>query len=200
MADLQPLLFALNYAPDLAQLAHIELIAHSNFQQILESLESVFQPWLSPPPANLSRTFLSPGQSHNLAELSIKTSEAEHIETSLAFRFEHQGRSLVYLGDSAASQKVLDLARGADLLITHCAGSDQEPKPGQLHPSAAGQLAHEAAVKGLVLSHLYSDVDPQSALASAQAGFPGPVWLAQDFLTFNLDSQGIETGAIEPLP
>jgi predicted metal-dependent phosphoesterase TrpH/ribonuclease BN (tRNA processing enzyme) len=200
MADFLPFLFALNFAPDLAQLAHIELFAHHKFEQILESIESVFQPWLTPPPANFERTFLAPGQSHRLADLIIKTTQAKHIETSLAYRFEYQGRSLVYLGDSAASRKVLNLARGADLLITHCAGSDQEPKPGHLHPSAAGELAREAEVKGLILSHLYSEVDPQPALASAQASFPGPVWLAQDFMTFNLESKGIETGAIDPLP
>ena len=189
MADFLPLLFALNYDPALSQTASLTLLARDNFEHILDDLGRVYGKWIDPGPGVLKKLYLAPGQEHRQGEVAIKTAEARHIETSLAFRFEHRGLSLVYPGDCAYCQSLLELARGADLLIAHCGGSDEAPKPLHLNPRAAGELAREAGAKGLLLSHLYRAADRDQALHSAAGSFRGPIWTSSDFMTLELSKK-----------
>lgn len=149
---------------------------------MLAGLEPVFGPWLQPPPEVLERRWLRPGQETAMGELTISTTAVAHHQFSLAFRLQAGGTSLVYLGDSEASPALARFAAGAELLICHCAGSDQAPKAGHLHPAACGRLAAEAGVWALLLSHLYRDVNPGLAVASAAGQFRGAVWAAYDHL------------------
>ena len=131
--------------------------------------------------------------------MRIATAKAQHIPTSIAFRFEYLGGSVVYLGDTAICDGVLELSRGADLLITHCAANDDKTKPGHLNPSAAASLARDAEVAGLLLSHLYREVNLEKALDSASRVYEGPVWLAHDFMTLELSADGIKVDRIQPV-
>lgn len=186
IGDLLPLLFALKYDPRLASRADMVLAGHPALSPVLEGLEGVFGDWIRPACPPLTRRFLAPGEELDLGPVRVRTEAAEHMASSLAFRIEHQGASLVYLGDSQAGEDLTYFAAGADLVIAHCAGSDEAPKPQHLYPEAAGRLAREAGAGGLLLSHLYSGVDGQQALASARRQFTGTVALAYDGLVWNL--------------
>lgn len=186
MADLIPLLFALNYDPRMKAQAGLSLVGHPGLQGVLGGLAQAFGHWLEPDPANLTPRWLQAGQSLELAGTAIHTAAAAHVATSLAYRLEHRGASLVYLGDSQATPELVEFCRGAELVIAHCAGPDDAPKPGHLTPGAAGRLAQEAGAASLLLSHLYSTMDPLQALASAQADFGGPVWLARDLSSWEI--------------
>lgn len=186
MADFIPLLFALNFDPVMREKASITCAAHEGFEDFLEGLQAAFGGWLTPEPQNLAMKYLASGQGLNLGPLAIKTQAAKHMPTSLAFRISHGGKGLVYLGDSEATDELAGFAKGADLIIAHCAGPDEASKPGHLYPRAAGELAKRAAAGHLVLSHLYRAVEPRAALASASAAFGGRVSLARDLLSFEL--------------
>lgn len=186
LCDLFALLFALRYDPEISKKARLTLLAHSALADVLESVSDVFGHWLSPSAEVLKRTFLEPGEETSLAGVKVRTAAAAHMATSLAFRLEAQGKSLVYLGDSEYSLDLLELARGADLLVAHCSGTDQNPKDGHLYPAACGRLAAEAGVKTLLLSHFYRAVDPEAAVASAKAQFTGEVLAAYDHMEIDL--------------
>ncbi len=181
LADLLPLLFALRYDPGMAQNARVHLLAHQELEPILHGLAEVLGRAVQPPEGTFHPHFLSPGQDLELGGLRITTAPARHIATSLAFRLEHQGRSLVYLGDSAYDPGLVTLARGAGLLVAHCAASEENPK--HLHPAAAGRLAAEAEVETLLLSHLNRHMDPGRAVADAGRRFSGRVLAARDLMT-----------------
>ncbi|MEW5913291.1 MAG: MBL fold metallo-hydrolase [Thermodesulfobacteriota bacterium] len=185
LGDLLPLLFALNYDPHLAG-ARLALLAHPGLEQVLAGFSAAFGKWVEPPAGALERRWLTPGQETSLGPVTIKTAAAAHHPHSLAFRLEHGGAALVYLGDSEASPQLTALAAGAGLLVCHCAGSDRSPKPGHLHPAACGRLAAEAGAQALLLSHFYCDVDPEQAAASAAEHFSGAVWAASDHLELSL--------------
>lgn len=191
MADLIPLLFALNYDPELAAQAQITLLAHPGLELLLDALDQAWGGWLNPPAPALTRCWLGPGQGTRLGGVAITTAAAAHHPLSLAWRLEAGGRSLVYLGDSEASEDLARFALGADLLICHCAGSDQEPKPGHLYPAACGKLAAQAQVGALLLSHFYRVVNPRQATASAAEHFSERIWAAFDGLQLELTSGGI---------
>jgi len=182
MSDLFALLFALRYDPVMKENARLSLVAHRAFFSALDEVAAVFGDWLRPPGQALTRIPLEPGEEADLDGVRVLTAPAAHIATSLAFRLEAGGQSLVYLGDSEYSPELARLARGADLLLSDCAGTDESPKPGHLYPAACGRLAAEAGVKTLLLSHFHRAVDPQAAISSAQNWFSGRVLAARDHL------------------
>ena len=182
MADLLPLLFALNYDPVMSARASITLLASVQFAAVLDGLKCVFGKWLDPPQPRLYRRFLQPGQAAGLGDAQVITAPARHIQTSIAFRIESEGASLVYLGDSAYCSSAVDLAHGADLLIAHLGGSPDDAKPMHLYPQAAGRLANEAGVKTLLLSHLYSTLDIGDAVRQAGSEFSGSIVAAEDLM------------------
>ena len=96
-----------------------------------------------------------------------------------------RGRKIVYTGDSMPSPTLVGMARGADVLI-HDATSDAalEEKANRYgHSSSrqAAEIAKEAGVGLLVLTHLSPRYeDPATLLADAKAVF-GNVRVADDF-------------------
>lgn len=188
ISDLLPLLFALNYDPVMNECARITLLGHSGLVFVLEGLAGVFGDWVQPPEKNLKYVWLEPGNKTEFAGLKIRVAAASHMETSLAYRLECQGLSLVYLGDSEYDPALADFALGAELLVVHCAATDSNPKPGHIGPTQAGRLAAEAEVKALLLSHLYREVDPLKAVTAAGKQFGGRVFAAEDGMVLNIKS------------
>ncbi|BAH43207.1 ribonuclease Z [Brevibacillus brevis NBRC 100599] len=93
------------------------------------------------------------------------------------------GRKIVFSGDTEPSQAVLELAKGADLLVHEAtyAHHDKELATRSGHSTAreAAQIAKEAGVKELCLTHFsprYEDEDGdfsmEDLLAEAQQIFP----------------------------
>ena len=67
-----------------------------------------------------------------------------------------QGATLVYSGDTGPNQALVDLASQADLLLIEASFRDRPDNPPDLHLSGrqAAQIATEAQVKNLVLTHI----------------------------------------------
>jgi ribonuclease BN (tRNA processing enzyme) len=110
---------------------------------------------------------------------------------SVAYRISYKGVVVVFSGDMDASAlpNIVQLARGADLLVFNCAVLDPPNSPSQLYelhtpPKKIGQAAKEAGVKSLLLSHLAPDVEGQKAAVrqSISASYAGPIAFATDRL------------------
>jgi ribonuclease BN (tRNA processing enzyme) len=110
---------------------------------------------------------------------------------SVAYRISYQGAVLVFSGDMDASAlpNLVQLAKGADLLIFNCAVLDPPASPSQLYdlhtpPKKIGQAAHDSEAKSLLLSHLAPDVLGQEPAVrrSIRASYAGPVAFASDKL------------------
>lgn len=192
IGDLPALLFALNYDPALIAAAELKFLGHAQVGRTMEDLSGVFGEWIQSAHGNFAFQEVSPQDERTLGEMSLSFCPAEHIGSSLALRVDCADASLVYLGDSQKTQELIDFAQGASLLIAHCAAPDHKPKKGHIIPREAGELAAAAGVKGLLISHLYRDVDPEQAVASAQAAFSGPVWAARDLMNLAITPQGAD--------
>ena len=101
--------------------------------------------------------------------LTITTAPVNHIASSLAYRLEYAGRSMVYSGDTDWSDSLIDLARGTDLLILEA--SNPFKVAGHLTPEEAGRLAGQAGVPRLVLTHIYPPGDAVDLAAEAGRSF-----------------------------
>jgi ribonuclease BN (tRNA processing enzyme) len=110
---------------------------------------------------------------------------------SVAYRISYKGAVLVFSGDMDASAlpNLVQLAKGADLLVFNCAVLDPPGSPSQLYdlhtpPKKIGEAARDSGVKSLLLSHIAPDVEGQEngVRKSIRASFAGPVEFATDKL------------------
>jgi ribonuclease BN (tRNA processing enzyme) len=125
------------------------------------------------------------------------------VVPAFGYRFDARDRSIVISGDTKPSDNLIELARGADVLV-HEVFYDEVavdrlvssvPNAARLkesimshHTSAedAGRVASEAGVKLLVLSHFVPAEDPtitdQMWIERARAHFGGPIVVGKDLL------------------
>lgn len=113
----------------------------------------------------------------------VSTAEVDHPVTAYAIRVTEDGPdggTLVYSGDTGPCDALVDLARGADLLLAEAAFRDGDANPPGLHLTGrqAAETAQQAGVGELVLTHIPPWHDPAAVLAEAVPHFAGPVSLA----------------------
>ena len=83
-----------------------------------------------------------------------------HKVPDLAYRFEYNGRAVVYSGDTGPAEPIRELARGADLLLHEATWSESiDGRTSRDHSSArqAGQLGAAAEAQRLALVHLHKN-------------------------------------------
>jgi ribonuclease BN (tRNA processing enzyme) len=116
---------------------------------------------------------VGPGE-WELGPFAVTTARTAHPVECYAIRLTAGGRSLVYTGDTGASDDVVRLAAGADVLLAEAAHPDQPGLPQALHLTGreAGEHAAAAGVGRLLLTHIPAWVDPAAQLAAARAAFP----------------------------
>jgi ribonuclease BN (tRNA processing enzyme) len=111
---------------------------------------------------------------------------------ALAYRIEEGGGAIAYTGDTGYDASLVELARGADLLVSECSFPDGRDEEGHLTPSLVGRIAAEAAVERVLLVHLYPVQfrHPSSAAIvrdSVRRYFDGQVEIAEDGLEIEVD-------------
>jgi ribonuclease BN (tRNA processing enzyme) len=136
--------------------------AHAASREEPESLEDVF-----------AFSTLRPG-SFRLGPCTVTVAPMRHICEAYGFRVECGGRSLVFSGDTAACPELVELARGADVLLADTAWLDRGPRPDNLHMSGreAARVAVEAGVGRLLLTHVLPWSDRDAVFADAALVFP----------------------------
>ena len=97
-------------------------------------------------------------------DLQIEMRPAHHTPGALHMAFQSGPHRVVYSGDTSPSEQLVEMTRGADLLICECAGSDERPIPGHMTPSDVADLVEAATPTQVWLTHLYPHVDPEKAL------------------------------------
>jgi ribonuclease BN (tRNA processing enzyme) len=134
----------------------------------------------------------------------VRAARVSHppIEHAFGYRFDTGDRSIVISGDTAFSPDLLELARGADVLVheaLYLPGIERTAAkvanaPGLLdhivrshtRVEDAARLASEAGVKKLVLSHLVPSDDPLVTedhwLSAAKQHFSGEIVVGRDLL------------------
>ena len=105
---------------------------------------------------------------------------------TLAYRLEYAGSSFVLSSDQNGSDpRFVEFARGADVLVVHFAGSEFGTGfAAQLHakPSVWGQIATDANVGRLVLSHIMATGDLETNLEYLQENYQGLLTVGEDLL------------------
>ncbi len=177
--DLASLLFA-KRTPWLSNAPSLTLRGGAGLEDWLEDLRSVFHPWLDPLGYELRvQTYSGEFEAEGLV---VKAAPVKHHPSSLAYRFEEDGASLVISGDTDECEDLVELARGADLLVTECSFPEQQAVPGHLTPRKAARMAQRAGVKRLLLTHFYPPCEGAEILGICREEFSGDTRMAYDYM------------------
>jgi ribonuclease BN (tRNA processing enzyme) len=117
----------------------------------------------------------------DVGPFTVTAAPMSHPVEAYGFRVEHDGAAIAYSGDTGECDELVDLARGADLLLAEASFLDRPDLPAELHLTArqAGEHAARADAGRLVLTHLVPWNDPARTLAEAKAsGYHGHIELA----------------------
>jgi len=137
----------------------------------------------------------------------ITVGKATHVEPfleCLAYRLDGEDGSVCYTGDSGASDDIVALAKGCDMLI-HMNHYFSGTAPSQAYRAACGnhrdnaEIAKQAGVKTLVLTHLLAQIDQprirEQIVHEIQRVFDGKVVWGEDLMQLTL--AGPTIGKIE---
>ncbi|MDP6685763.1 MAG: MBL fold metallo-hydrolase [Candidatus Omnitrophota bacterium] len=123
-----------------------------------------------------------------LGGLSISTKTLVHHGGGMGYRIlTPKGKIVVYSGDTDYTKDIIELSKGADILITECSTPDEVKMNGHLTPTTAGKVAHQAKVKKLVLVHLYPICDESDIITPCKKEYSGEIIIGQDLMQFEVD-------------
>jgi ribonuclease Z len=126
---------------------------------------------------------------------TVRAADTVHAQPwleSLAYRVDAGGASIAFTGDTEPVDSVLELARGADALVCMCWDTDRAMEEdglsgGMTGTTRAGELAAEAGVGTLILTHIGPHLDQpevrEEGLREAEAAFGGPVVFGEELVS-----------------
>ena len=190
-AELVPFLFATKY-PDLDQRKiPLTVIAGAGFSDFYGKLTAAYGHWIEIAPGmfHIQELDNKGHDTRSFEAFSVDSAPVAHNEESIAYRITTlAGKSVIYSGDTDYSESLVNLARGADLLICECALPDEFQVKGHLTPSLAGKIAARAGVKKLVLTHFYPECDQVDVAQQCRKTYSGPLVLAEDLMRIGVGS------------
>ena len=133
--------------------------------------------WPDRAPSSLDPLFSFVTEAASLGPFAVRTAPVNHPVPTRAIRLEHDGASLVYSGDTGPSTHLVELARGADVLLCEAAWAGSPPARPDVHLTGrqAGEHAAAAGVGRLLITHVPPWESPADAVAGARSAFAGPV-------------------------
>jgi ribonuclease BN (tRNA processing enzyme) len=183
--ELVPFLFATKYPPIHERRKPFTIVAGQGFGDFYERLKNVYGEWIELAPGLMEILELDiHGRDHfNREDFDVDSLPMNHTEMSLGYRVtDSSGHSVAYSGDTDSGDNLVELAKGVDVLVCESAFPDELKVPGHLTPSLAGQIATEAGVKKLVLTHFYPECDSVDLLSQCRKTYQGPLVLAEDLM------------------
>ena len=129
---------------------------------------------------------------------SVRAADTVHAQPwleSIAYRIDSDEASIVFTGDTEAVDSVVELARGADMLICMCWDTDgamaaDGVSRGMTGTGSAGMLAERAGVRTLVLTHINAHLDSpdvrEEGMRDVASVFGGRVVFGEELLALDV--------------
>lgn len=186
--DLPTLIFAWRHGMMPARSAGIQIIGPAGTSDLLDRTSIASGAWVREPGFPVSVREMEPGETFELASgLTIGAHRTPHTDESLAYALTTAGHRLVYTGDTGLDEGLAEWASGCDLLLAECSLPQAMALPTHLTPEQCGQLAALARPGRLALTHFYPPVERVDIRAAVATAFDGPLTLAVDGWTLDLE-------------
>lgn len=120
-----------------------------------------------------------------IGQTMIRPQTVTHVPDlhCVGYRIEYGGKAIAYSGDSEYCAEVVRLCGDADLAVLDCSYPANKPGPAHLDAGQCGQVAREAGVGRLILSHFYPLTERYDVRAQAGERYAGPILKGRDLLT-----------------
>lgn len=183
--DLAPLLFTMRVGIDKPRTRDYPIWAGAGFAAYLVQLKGLYPSWLEHERFRVPVSELpldGPGAALLPGDVRLDTRPAKHALGALHLSFTApDGWRVVFSGDTGWSDDLVELARGADVLITECAANARSEYD-HLNPDEVAELVEAARPGRTILTHFYPTLDPARALERVRStgvpverGFDGQV-------------------------
>jgi len=124
-----------------------------------------------------------------VGDVTLRFRRTRHYVETYATRAERDGASIAYSADTAPCDAVVEAAAGASIFVCEAGfGLERGEVERRGHCSAeeAGEMAQQAGVSRLVLTHYPAAFEPQALVDAAKRRFAGTVLAAEDGLTLEV--------------
>ena len=176
--DLAAVLFGRAVADATTPLALLGPLGHRDH---VAGLRALFSPWLDDPDGHVDVVEMWNGSVASVGPFAIETRHVLHAEHALGARVRADGRTLAFSGDSGPCDALVELCRGADLVLLECSYPAERETRKHLNAATAAEVAVEAGVDRLVLTHFYPECDGTDIEEQVRdAGYRGWLQLAKD--------------------
>ena len=158
---------------------------------------------------NVTYKNLKGNETFYIGPIKISCTEVNHSITTFAYRFDVDNQSIVISGDLTYSKSLPVLAKNADYLIMDSGGAIElgskrannrgnrnntrnkkntsNTQKAHVNLSESSQMAKEANVKNLVLTHFnFTNIDEQATTAEISKNYKGTVLYAKDLMELPL--------------
>ncbi len=186
--DLVPFLFATKYAYGSPYGSYREkplyLWGGEGFINFFNTLSVAYKDWIVPDTLNIDELDESTKKFNDFTLASIRT---PHIESSIAYRIEADGKSLVYSGDTDYSESFIEFSTDVDVLLIECALASNKLKlEGHLTPSEVIDIVNISKAKKVIVTHLYPRCDEEKVVETIRANVGVEVIEAKDLLVMEI--------------
>ena len=142
---------------------------------------------------------IHPGEGFMIGDIRFTPGLARHVQPYLdsnAYRIEVGSSSVVYTGDTEPCDEVVELARGADVLVSMCWDEERSmvesgESPGQTGTLGAARLAAQAEAGSLILTHRGPNIGTgieEHGLAAMADIYPGAIYQADEGSTYGVSA------------
>ena len=181
LSDLAFLIFALRHGAERARELPIEIVGPPGTDGLVTRFAEAFGAWVREPGYEVRVREIAPDASADLGgEVRLGAFKVPHTDESVAYEVVHEGRRLVYTGDTGFDPGLGRWAAGCDLLLAECSLPDEREMAIHLTPRRCGELAALARPRTLVLTHFYPPVEQVDIRGIVRDHFDGRVVLADD--------------------
>ncbi len=188
-ADLIHFIFATRHPPIVKRRKLFTIIGPKGINEFLKLLRRPYGNWLDLPPGLMKIEELNTGgkDKKEFDAFKVLSAPLNHSPHSIGLRIEdNSGRTIVYSGDTGYCEAIVDLARGADLLILESSFPEGEEVEGHLTPSQAGDIATRSGVKRLLLTHFYPECLRSERETQCRKTYQGELILATDLMSLSV--------------
>jgi ribonuclease BN (tRNA processing enzyme) len=188
VGDFATLMFAWKYGDRPGRSEPLTVIGPEGTAALLERLAEAHGNWLRDPGFPVVVSEIAPGGALDLGDgVTLSATKVPHTGESVAYSIGRGGRRVVYTGDTGYDPMLGEWARGADLLLSECSLPGSMGIPEHLTPEQCGALAAAALPQRLVLTHFYPPVERVDIRALVAAHYAGPISLASDGASFEIE-------------
>jgi ribonuclease BN (tRNA processing enzyme) len=187
VGELPALLFAFKYGRRTPRREPLQLVGPEGLGSLLEAYIGLYKMKLLEQEFPVDVREVAPGDALGLgAGARLRTAKSPHTAESMAVRVEAGGKSVAYTGDTAPSDDLVELFRGADVLIAECSFMDDNKGTKHLISDEVAEMAGRAGVRHLVATHSYFDPVDERLAERLAKGFGGEITLARDGLSIEV--------------